>query len=252
MPKTPKPPGLTRRAEILELSHPMARGERASDSAPGGGESVSGPLSLRERQKRQRRLRMLEAASSLFNERGYENVTIEEIAQHADVSSATVHNYYASKGRLLLAIVERGDEAILAHAAQISRTPCADAEEVLNAMLEHIARHSLEYLDHKVWRHAIAISISRDDPDYGTGFAEVHKRFIVAIEEVVEALKRAGALAVDINARVMASVLYKVHHALFVEMIGDTTVDFKRYCVQQHSHVAMILAAATDGRRLAS
>jgi len=57
-----------------------------------------GPLSQRER--------ILEAARSLFASRGFETVTMAEIAGLAGVARATVFNHFGSKGALIEAITE--------------------------------------------------------------------------------------------------------------------------------------------------
>ncbi|MEU0479317.1 TetR/AcrR family transcriptional regulator [Streptosporangium sp. NPDC006013] len=52
---------------------------------------------LRERKKRQTRQRIYEVAIGLFVERGFEHVTIAEVAAAAEVSVNTVYNYFQSK-----------------------------------------------------------------------------------------------------------------------------------------------------------
>ncbi|WP_119272882.1 TetR/AcrR family transcriptional regulator [Taklimakanibacter deserti] len=199
-------------------------------------------MGLRERQKIQRGERIISAAAGLFNEFGYQEVTIEDIANRAEVSAATVRNYYVSKGQLLLAIVERGDEEIHRFALKIAAGPLQDAIETLNEVVAKTTNHSLEYLNHKVWRHAIATSITRDEPDYGTGFSAIHGKFIESYEAVVRALQKAGKLSMAANATMMASVLYKIQHSLFVELIGETELDFKRYLARQRAHVEFIVS----------
>ncbi|OHV30374.1 hypothetical protein BCD49_34310 [Pseudofrankia sp. EUN1h] len=58
-------------------------------------------MSLRERQKLARRQRIVEAAVALFAERGFEAVPVAEIAQRAEVSPATVFNYFPTKEDLI-------------------------------------------------------------------------------------------------------------------------------------------------------
>jgi AcrR family transcriptional regulator len=199
-------------------------------------------MGLRERQKIQRGERIISAAAELFNEFGYQGVTIEEIAGRAEVSAATVRNYYVSKGQLLLAIVERGDGEIHRFALRTAAGPFQDAIETLNEVVAKTTNHSLEYLNHKVWRHAIATSITREEPDYGTGFSTIHGKFIESYEAVVRALQEAGKLSIAANVTMMASVLYKIQHSLFVELIGETDLDFKRYLSRQRAHVEFIVS----------
>ncbi|UQA93067.1 TetR/AcrR family transcriptional regulator [Streptomyces halobius] len=52
---------------------------------------------LRERKKRQTRQHISDTATGLFLERGFDAVTIAEIAEAADVSVNTVYNYFPAK-----------------------------------------------------------------------------------------------------------------------------------------------------------
>ncbi|MFF3456366.1 TetR/AcrR family transcriptional regulator [Streptomyces sp. NPDC002730] len=66
---------------------------------------------LRERKKRQTRQLISDVATGLFLERGFDAVTIAEIAEAANVSVNTVYNYFPAKEDLFLdrskGVVER-------------------------------------------------------------------------------------------------------------------------------------------------
>lgn len=57
---------------------------------------------LRERKKRRTRQHLSDVATGLFVERGFDAVTIAEIARAADVSVNTVYNYFPAKEDLFL------------------------------------------------------------------------------------------------------------------------------------------------------
>ncbi|MFE3450050.1 TetR family transcriptional regulator [Nonomuraea sp. NPDC059194] len=57
---------------------------------------------LRERKKRETRQRIADMAMGLFMMRGFEQVTVAEVARAADVSVNTVFNYFGTKEDLFL------------------------------------------------------------------------------------------------------------------------------------------------------
>ncbi|MGH3351497.1 MAG: TetR/AcrR family transcriptional regulator [Nocardioides sp.] len=64
------------------------------------------PVNARERQKRERRLALIEAAQRLVGERGLDEVTVEEISTEAGLSTRTFFNYFDSKDDAVLGIQE--------------------------------------------------------------------------------------------------------------------------------------------------
>ncbi|MGE2716279.1 TetR/AcrR family transcriptional regulator [Mycolicibacterium litorale] len=59
-----------------------------------------------------RRERLLETATRLFDERGYFEVSMEDIAAASDTAIATIYQYFESKASLLYTILDRGMEGV--------------------------------------------------------------------------------------------------------------------------------------------
>jgi AcrR family transcriptional regulator len=55
----------------------------------------------------QRRDQILDAANALFAERGYEEVSVEDIARSAGVTRGLVHHYFGGRKDVYLALLER-------------------------------------------------------------------------------------------------------------------------------------------------
>ncbi|MCZ6854166.1 MAG: helix-turn-helix domain containing protein, partial [Gammaproteobacteria bacterium] len=68
---------------------------------------------LRERRKRQTRMALIDAAFDLFSEKGYEDTTLEQIADHAGLHVQTLYRHFPSKPHLATAAdQDRLDEFI--------------------------------------------------------------------------------------------------------------------------------------------
>jgi AcrR family transcriptional regulator len=75
---------------------------------------MSSEPSLRERKKRQTRQAIAEAAKRLFLERGFEQVSVAEVARDADVSEQTVFNYFPTKEDLVFERMGTFEDELLA------------------------------------------------------------------------------------------------------------------------------------------
>jgi AcrR family transcriptional regulator len=65
-----------------------------------------------------RRERLLEAAASVFAERGYEAARIEQVAEAASVSPGLLYRHFAGKKDLYAELVQRADTELLQHLAE--------------------------------------------------------------------------------------------------------------------------------------
>lgn len=98
---------------------------------------------LRERKKEQTRQRIAAAAARLFADRGYESVTVAQIAEAAEVAKVTLFEYFPSKESLALNGVASEDLAAIVAARPSGQDPL----EALHDFYRDLARHKLADLD---------------------------------------------------------------------------------------------------------
>jgi AcrR family transcriptional regulator len=94
---------------------------------------------LRERKKRQTREAIAEAAMTLFAARGFDAVTVADVARASDVSEKTVFNYFPAKEDLVL---HGGEERLAALIEAIRSRPdgASIVEPFRAATLEFVDR----------------------------------------------------------------------------------------------------------------
>jgi TetR/AcrR family transcriptional regulator, mexJK operon transcriptional repressor len=85
--------------------------------------------------------RLLDAALDLFEQRGYAETSMEQIARHAGASTKTLYSRYANKAEILTAAIGRlVERALVVHAAELSDDPRkADPRSVMVSLGRRIA-----------------------------------------------------------------------------------------------------------------
>ncbi len=148
-------------------------------------------MGLRERKRLQTRRELVRAAMRLFEEKGYEETTVAEIASAAGVSTKTFFNYFASKDEVLFPHLSRRIEAAV---ALIERRGTDDKmAEVLVAAMQHMLADALtEEVDGGL--AAIRLPMIMAVP--AVQAATLH-RYFIAETQLARALQRAYSDTLD-------------------------------------------------------
>lgn len=96
--------------------------------------TVSSPGSRRERKKRETRKRIVEAATRLFGEQGFDAPTVDEIAAEADVAKGTIYNYFEAKEELLFELVIGLEQGVQGQLGRFAEAP-GPLESILEGWL---------------------------------------------------------------------------------------------------------------------
>jgi AcrR family transcriptional regulator len=175
--------------------------------------TVGGPgkePGLRERKKQRTRELIAETARQLFVERGFERVTVAEVARAAEVSEQTVFNYFPRKEDLVYWRLETFEEELLSTIRER-----AHRESILQAFERFVLRQRglLAQQDPGASRYLVGISrMIAESPALRAREAEIFERYTDSLAGLIA--EETGSKADDILPWVVANALMGVHRAL--------------------------------------
>jgi AcrR family transcriptional regulator len=186
---------------------------------------------LRERKKRETRQQISDVATALFAQRGFEAVTISQVAEAAGVAKMTVTNYFPRKEDL---VFDRAGAVVAGLAAAFAAR--APGESLLTAIRRDYARAAA--------RSDVTIGLS------GPEFARMVQSSPVLTGRGLEMLaQRERALGDAIAAetgvddpqqRIVAAALASVHRALYAEGMRRSLAG------QDRAEITAVLAAEAE------
>jgi AcrR family transcriptional regulator len=164
---------------------------------------------LRERKKRAARQAIATAARRLFAERGFDAVTVAEVAVAADVSEKTVFNHFPTKEDLAFAGREEGIAMLVA--AITERTPGTSVLDVFRALTTAVMDDFVAPGDEDLLTVARIIRNSRT----------LQERLTVGWESGAAAVTAAiaetsGAADDDLVPAIVARTLWWTHRSIFL------------------------------------
>lgn len=163
-------------------------------------------LSRRERKKRNQKFQIIRAAQPLFEEKGYDETSVSEIANAADISYATFFNYFPTKDDLLRAIghVEFED---LTEVVNLRFTPEDTIDTILRGTFKEWMQDSM--VNRKISARMLEISLKDNDQPF---FGEIEQLFSHLIRLGIER----GEFKKDTDAEVVGLLLEGLRQSIFV------------------------------------
>ncbi len=167
----------------------------------------------RERRRLEVSNRVLDAAEALFVEKGFDETTVAEICEAADVAYGTFFNHFPAKSDVLLAMGARAVEDISQQLSALSCRP-GPIGDALTLLFEGFAEHlesvspGERALAARV--ESLAFTDVREDRDGG-----FHAAFVAFIGQSVAA----GRVRADIPAETLADLLASAYATMALSWV---------------------------------
>jgi TetR/AcrR family transcriptional regulator, cholesterol catabolism regulator len=175
--------------------------------------------SRRERKKDETRHRIFHAAIDLFRERGFEQTTVDDITEKADVAKGTFFNYFPRKDAVLAYLSEERLQAIEDNAGTFL-APDRPAREKLIEL--YTAGASAYEEDHALARYVLIELMSR----IFVPSEESMRRWHELIVSIVRQGQERGELQRDADPERVESVLSCIYHGTLYQWVCCVPDDF--------------------------
>jgi len=173
----------------------------------------------RERKREETRRSIAGAAMTLFLERGFDAVTIAEVAEASDVSVNTVFNYFPTKEDLFFGAHETGESAMerVAGDRRPGEPVVAFLRRHLEEGIERFVQGAGNRGDHEYWMGVRRVL--QESPALQVRAAHAARGSARAAEDALAAslARDAGKRLDDPRARLIAGLILALYSAVFAE-----------------------------------
>lgn len=206
----------------------------------------SGSVGRRERAMADKRKRILDAARSLFAERGVSRVTTQEVSERADIAIGTLFRYAATKAELLIMVQNEKFRAAIDDGLAASGSPSlsgASTEDVVMALLSPVIDCVREQPENgRQYLHELVFGDPREQ-HRSAGLAEAW-RLEASIADLLRMLPDVDDHAQTALARVITAV---IHVTMTATLHLDDTPEEVKAVVRSQLAAVLRSPARTGG-----
>jgi AcrR family transcriptional regulator len=173
-----------------------------------------------------RREQLMEVATRLFAERGYDATTTAAIAEAAGITEPVLYRHFENKKDMFKAILCDATQKMIAY-WKTAIEGISDPAEQIQRMGECFGEHILTMrLSHQVIQGALA---TNHDPEIKAVLTHHYQQFLALISDLVRRGQQAGVFRTDIDPLVAAWALINIGtgHALVKLSLNIAEMDAK-------------------------
>jgi AcrR family transcriptional regulator len=151
---------------------------------------------------------LLAVAVAVFNERGYEATSMDELALRAGITKSAIYHHVPGKEELLRLAVDRALDGLFA----VTREPEATTGPAIDR-LEHVVRGSVRVLTAELPFVTLLLRV-RGNTDVERAALERRREFDRIVSDLVRAAEREGSVRPDVDPAVIGRLLFGTVNSL--------------------------------------
>lgn len=184
--------------------------------------AVSLPADPKQARSRQTKEKIIQAAINLFQERGYEKTTSNDIASEAGVSVGSFYVYFTDKRQLLLTIFDRLSDELFKNIFDSMRAEHLFDSDLRRRIKQAVANTIIDKQKHS-GLHRVICELVLKDAEFAARHKTVMERSIARLIELISLANKAS-LTWEIDVEAAAFVVHRV--------VFDLSQDYVTGCVE--------------------
>lgn len=175
------------------------------------------PIGRREKNKREKRRRIIAAAKKLFKRLGYRETTTQQIAEEADIATGTLFLYAKTKEDLLLMVFK--DEMMETAIESFENLPrgAGPVEQLMTVFERMVIYHERDFdLSRTIHRQIFVPSDGARDED----LTELTGAIYAGISNVLKAAQAKGRIRADLPADAFGEIVFATYYHGLVGWFG--------------------------------
>ncbi|MEU3224828.1 ScbR family autoregulator-binding transcription factor [Streptomyces sp. NPDC006976] len=187
------------------------------------GAKAGSPRELKQERAGRTRRQLLDAAAAAFAEKGFPAVTLQDIADRAEVTKGAVYFHFTNKEAVAVAVTAE----FYTHLPTIAESVTARRLPPLHAVAELLLQTAVALRDNPVMQAGARLQIERNlvDADMPTPFSE----FTQLISELLAQAQEEGTLRPTANitsmARVVVAAFFGSQHISWIQHNREDLMD---------------------------
>jgi AcrR family transcriptional regulator len=151
---------------------------------------------------------LLDTAVAVFNERGYDATSMEELATRLGVTKSAIYHHVSSKVELLRLALDRALDALFA----VTEEPGATSGPAIDR-LEHVVRGSVRVLTEQLPFVTLLLRVRGNSPVEEAALAR-RREFDRVVTDLVRAAEEEGGVRPDVDPAVTSRLLFGTVNSL--------------------------------------
>jgi AcrR family transcriptional regulator len=207
--------------------------------------SPSKPSSLLERQKIERRRAVLDAAKELIKQHGYEQTTMEGLAQHAGLSTQTVYNYFGTKLDVLMELYTEDRDIAHRKLCVLLEAGADDPLELFMQVLTADLHQEVDAVNHALWRQVASAELIHTQGKHFETFERMNQRYRLTISKLIRTFVVSGQLNSDLDVSSATELFLHLSEGFYRKLISTDEATFASLRKDARKQLSLLLKSFT-------